>query len=95
MKVRWTTPALCNLETIGNFISRDNPIAARNVVVRILDQTASLAVHPHAGRPGRVPGTRELVVKDTPYIVPYRVRDDAVEGLAVFHGARQWPETSG
>jgi toxin ParE1/3/4 len=44
------------------------------------------------GRPGRVPGTRELVVSDTPFILPYRVRDSAVEILAVFHGARQWPE---
>ena len=52
----------------------------------------SLKKHPAMGRPGRVSGTRELVVADTPYIVPYRVRDDVVEVLRVFHAARQWPK---
>jgi plasmid stabilization system protein ParE len=41
---------------------------------------------------GRIPDTRELVVVDTPFIVPYRVRDGDVEILAVFHSARQWAE---
>ena len=50
-----------------------------------------LATHPASGRIGRVPGTRELVITGTPYIVPYRVRGDAVEILRVFHGARKWP----
>jgi plasmid stabilization system protein ParE len=44
------------------------------------------------GRAGRVTGTRELVVAGTPYIVPYRVRVEAVEILRVFHAARKWPE---
>ncbi len=43
------------------------------------------------GRAGRVPGTRELVISGTPYIVPYRVRGGAVEVLRVFHAARRWP----
>ena len=51
-----------------------------------------LAQHPALGRPGRVEGTRELVVPDTPYLVPYRVRGHAVEILRVFHGARKWPK---
>jgi toxin ParE1/3/4 len=47
---------------------------------------------PHRGRPGRWPGTRELVIPRTPYIVPYRVQGDLIEILRVFHGARRWPE---
>jgi toxin ParE1/3/4 len=43
------------------------------------------------GRPGRVPGTREFVIARTPYVVPYRVRGDAIEILRVYHGARLWP----
>ncbi len=42
---------------------------------------------------GRVSGTRELVISDTRYIMPYRVGEDVVEVLAVFLSARQWPET--
>ena len=44
------------------------------------------------GRPGRVPKTRELVVSGTPYLVIYRVKNDRLEVLRVFHGARQWPQ---
>jgi toxin ParE1/3/4 len=44
------------------------------------------------GRPGRVTGTRELVVDGTPYILPYRVRNRVVQILRVLHGARRWPQ---
>lgn len=92
MKLRWTTPALRDLEAIGDCIARDKPLAAAETVSRIFDQADGLATHPHVGRPGRAPGTRELVVSETPYVVPYRVRGEEVEILAVFHGARRWPE---
>jgi len=44
------------------------------------------------GRPGRIVGTRELVVAETAYVVPYRVADREVQIPAVFHGARCWPD---
>ena len=50
-----------------------------------------LAEQPHQGRAGRVPGTRELVITDTPYIIPYRVVEDTVQILRVLHGKRKWP----
>ena len=52
----------------------------------------SIPLRAALGRPGRVEGTRELVVPDTPYLVPYRGRGHAVEILRVFHGARKWPK---
>ncbi len=92
MRVRWTTPALRDLEAIGDYIKQDSsPAAAARIVTAIFDQADNLAAFPHIGRAGRIPGTRELVVVDTPFIAPYRVRDADVEILAVFHGARQWP----
>ncbi|MFB2897343.1 type II toxin-antitoxin system RelE/ParE family toxin [Aerosakkonemataceae cyanobacterium BLCC-F50] len=45
------------------------------------------------GRPGRIPGTKELVVTRTPFILPYRVQGEQIEILAVIHAARQWPES--
>jgi toxin ParE1/3/4 len=51
-----------------------------------------LAGSPGLGRPGRVAGTRELVIPLTPYIVPYRVRDDAVQIITILHGAQRWPD---
>ena len=39
-----------------------------------------------------MPGTRELVVPKTPTIVPYRIRNNRLQVLRVYHGARKWPE---
>ena len=58
---------------------------------RILAAVDLLQTQPQMGRPGRVLGTRELVVPQTPYIIPYRVRRERLELMAVFHGRRKWP----
>ena len=91
MRVRWLRTALANLEAEAQYIARDNPAAASHVVAAIVRSLERLADYPASGRPGRVAGTRELVVPGTPYIVPYRVRSETVEVLRVFHGARRWP----
>lgn len=91
MRVRWTRPALADLEEIGDFIAQDRPRAAERLVTRILASVEALADHPEAGRPGRVTGTREHVIADTPYMAPYRVVDGVVQVLAVLHGARRSP----
>lgn len=95
MRVQWTRPAHRDLEAIGDYLARDAPAAAARLVSRILSQVDRLATFPGIGRVGRVPDTRELVIVGTPFIVPYRVRDDVVEVLAVYHGARRWPEGFG
>ena len=92
MRVRWLRRALANLDAEGEYIAGDNPEAAGRVVMRILRAVDLLKKNPALGRAGRVAGTRELVVTGTPYIVPYRVRGEAVEILRVFHAARKWPE---
>ena len=51
-----------------------------------------LAVFPLSGRPGRVEGTRELVVARAPYIVAYRIVEDDLEIAAIIHAARRWPD---
>ena len=93
MKVVWTRPALRDLEAIGDHIARDNGPAADRIVKRIRDRTRDLTNYPLLGRAGRVAGTRELVIPDTRFIVVYRVGDDRVEILAVFHAARRWPDS--
>lgn len=93
MRLRWTAPALRDLEEIGDYIARGNPLAAARIVTAILDQAEALATHPHIGRPGRVPDTRERVITDMPCPVPYRVSGEDVEILAVLHGARRWPQS--
>ena len=91
MRVRWLRKALRNLDEEAAYIANDDSAAARIVVERVLNAVAMLAQQPDMGRPGRVPGTRELVVPRTRYIVPYRVRGDVVEILRVFHTSRRLP----
>jgi toxin ParE1/3/4 len=90
-KVRWTRPALIDLNEAIAYIAHDNPKAALSVAARIAESIQNLAQHPWLGRPGRVPGTRKLVIAETPYIVPYRILGDGVDVLRVLHAARRWP----
>jgi plasmid stabilization system protein ParE len=92
MRVRWLRTALRNLDEEATYIAADDPVAARLVVARVLEAVTQLADQPGLGRPGRVPGTRELVVARTRYMVPYRVKRDTVEILRVFHTSRRLPK---
>lgn len=92
MQVKWLRTALANLDAEAEYIASDSPAAAARVIYRIRRSVARLRDYPAMGRSGRVPGTRELIVSGTPYIVPYRVRRDSVEILRVFHAARKWPK---
>jgi toxin ParE1/3/4 len=59
---------------------------------RIRVQVEGLVQFPESGRPGRIEGTRELVIQRTPYIAAYRITGNTVRILRVLHGAQQWPE---
>ena len=93
MRLRWTRLAEQDLDEIAKYIGQDSPAAAARVVLELIDQVETLLpAHPALGRPGRVLGTRELVIGNLPYIVAYRVRDNIVEILRVMHTSRAWPE---
>jgi toxin ParE1/3/4 len=89
VQVKWLRKALRNLDEEATFIAADDPRAAQLVVERVLNAVEMLASRPALGRPGRVSGTRELVVAKTRYLIPYRVRGDVVEVLRVFHTSRR------
>lgn len=92
MQVKWLRRALENLSDEADYIAKDSPRVAGEFVRHMRDSASTLADHPHLGRPGRIAGTRELVVTRFSYILPYRVRGGAVEVLRVFHTARKWPK---
>ncbi len=92
MRVRWLQKALRNLDAEASYIAVDDDAAARLVLTRVLAAVDMLPDQPSLGRPGRVPGTRELVVRRTRYVVPYRIRGETVEILRVFHASRRLPE---
>ena len=92
MKIKWVRLALTDLDEAAAFISQDNPEAATRTAKRIRHAARMLSDQPDAGRAGRVHGTRELVIADTPFILPYRVVENTVQILRVLHGARKWPK---
>jgi toxin ParE1/3/4 len=94
MNLLWSPEAIADLLSLRAYLAQENPTAGRRMLERIRhDITNLLPENPHIGRPGRVSGTRELVITRTPYIVPYRVLEDVVQILGVYHGARRWPDS--
>lgn len=91
MIVVWSPRAIGHLTDLRAYIAHDNPRAAGKIAETLLEAVARLSRAPNIGRPGRVAGTRELVIPGTPYVIPYRLRGDRLEIIAVFHGRQKWP----
>jgi len=91
MQVRWTRPAAQDLERIARRIRQDNPAVALRIAKTLYDRCMGLETFPNRGRSGRIAGTRELVFASLPYIAVYRVKNDAVEILRIYHSAQNWP----
>lgn len=94
MEIKWLKKALKDLDKEAEFIAKDDPNAAMQVVQRIHHTVSLLADNPSLGHVGRVNGTRELVIPKIRYIVPYRVRPRLrhIEILRVFHTSRKLPK---
>ena len=94
MQLQWTEPAARDLDEVEQYISRENsPIVAIDIVLKVIETVEIvLLAHPHAGRIGRVTGTRELVIEGAPYVIIYRqVGPDQLQVIRVLHDAQQWP----
>ena len=76
MQVKWLRKAALNLEDAHDQVYR--------LVHLLVDQ-------PAMGRPGRVPGTRELVLQPYPFLIPYRVKGEEIQILRVFHTRLRLP----
>ena len=89
MLIEWTPAARAQLLQITNFISDRNPVAALELNQAIEASVLALSRRPHLYRPGRVIGTREMVVHPN-YLVVYQVTD-SVRVLSVLHARQRYP----
>lgn len=91
--IEWTEQAVRQLDQAHDYIALSNSeeVAAR-IAMQIVTSVQRLAMFPMSGRSGRVPGTRELVISNTPFVAAYAIDHDRIVILAVYHGAHQWPE---
>lgn len=92
MRVLWTLAAEQDRADFVDFIAQDNLLAA--ILMDELFGTAvgRLAEHPFMGRPGQIPGTRELIPHES-YRLVYEVQADTLWILALVHTARLWSPT--
>jgi len=89
VKVRYLRRALQHITDIHAHIATESPRAADAVVQRLITRIELLQQAPKQGRLGVRPGTREVIVSGTPYIVTYRISQDAIEILTIRDGRRK------
>jgi toxin ParE1/3/4 len=95
MKAVWAQAAMRDLIHAREYIARENPDAARETALRIVDATERVIQFPEVGRLGRMNGTRELVVSGTQYLIVYRLKKNVIRFLRVLHGRQKWPDDRG
>jgi len=87
----WSAAAASQLEELDWYLLERNPDAADDAIYRIHAAIGTLREFPEMGRPGRVPGTRELVISGTPYLAIYKIMRQDISIVALLHGAQKWP----
>jgi toxin ParE1/3/4 len=88
MRLRWTPTAAADLQGIYDYLKDHEPHLARPTIIEIRKSVRSLKKFSLRGRKGREEGTRELLHRLLPHIIAYRVKDDAVEILHIWHPAQ-------
>lgn len=87
--IEWTEQAVRQLVQAEDYIALSNSEdVAERITAHIVSSIQQLLRFPMSGRTGRVAGSRELVVSNTPFIVAYAIDHDRVVVLAIYHGAR-------
>lgn len=91
LALRWSIKALIDFDEAQSYIDHENHAAAQLVAARIHHAARLLQSNPGIGRPAHVPEARIWIVQRTPYVIVYRVHDDVLEIVRLWHGRRDWP----
>jgi len=90
--INWTEQATQQLDQAHDYIALStSKEAAARITMQIVTSVQQLAAFPMSGRAGRVHGTRELVISNTPFIAAYAIDKADIVVLAIYHGAQHWP----
>ena len=88
MRIRWTPAAAADLQQINNYLNEHHPNYRHRTMRKIHDVLRSVKQFPNRGRRGREEGTREILFQPMPYIAVYRLREQSVEVLRIWHTAQ-------
>lgn len=88
MRIRWTPAAAADLQQISDYLKEHHPQYRKPTLSKLYETIKMLKNSPHRGRPGRVEGTREILFPPMPYVAVYRLREQDIEVLRVYHTAQ-------
>jgi toxin ParE1/3/4 len=91
MRIRWTPAAAADLQTISEYLKEHHPRYRDRTMRKLYETIRELNQWPARGRPGREEGTREILFSPTPYVAVYRVKDQTIEVLRIYHAAQDQP----
>ena len=91
-RLEWSPRAGSDLLAIENFYADFRQITAERVMAEIRQTALRLETYPAIGRPGQVPGTRELVIASHPFTLVYRIVGSRVRIGRVLHQHQKYPE---
>ena len=90
LTIKWLPKALDDLEVLREHIENDNPPASEKIIQQIIKSLGYLIDNPELGRSGRIINTRELLLSGLPYVIVYKIKNNFIEVLRIFHGAMKW-----
>jgi len=91
MRIRWTPAAAADLQYISDYLKNQHPHYRQPTMRKLYEAIRSLKTLPHRGRPGREEGTREVLFPPLPYVAVYRVKEQSIEVVRIYHGAQDRP----
>jgi addiction module RelE/StbE family toxin len=94
MRIRWTPAAAADLEHISNYLKENHPDYRQPTLRKLYETIRTLKDNPYRGRSGREEGTREIFFPPIPYVAVYRVREQIIEMLRIYHTAQSRPSSS-
>ena len=92
MTLNWARRAQHDLLDLEEF-ARQKPSLGNRIADALETACEQIISFPQSGRPGRVEGTREVVLSGSPYILAYKVQAAHITILAIIHGARRLPKS--
>jgi addiction module RelE/StbE family toxin len=91
MQIRWTPAATADLQHINDYLKQRHPHYRQPTMRKVYEAIRALKDSPYRGRPGREEGTREILFPPMPYVAVYRVRQQSIEVLRIYHAAQDRP----
>jgi toxin ParE1/3/4 len=91
MRIRWTPAAVADLQHISDYLKDHHPPYRQPTMRKLYEAIRSLKTLPHRGQPGREEGTREILFPPLPYVAVYRVKEQSIEVVRIYHAAQDRP----